>query len=109
MARTLLLLRWMLILPASGCVIRRGDTMAADARAPQTLPLHPHHRLSQERPMPSYFQSGIAHNEEPQNSDTLGMRSSAQHELDGNRHPHGYRLLTPAGRLEAPASDSLDG
>src|SRR5262245_42256247 len=36
------------------------------------------------------------------------VRSSAQHELHRNRHPHRYRLPTPAGRLETPSSDRLN-
>jgi hypothetical protein len=35
-------------------------------------------------------------------------RSSVQQKLHGNRHPHGNRLPTPAGRLEAPAPHGLD-
>jgi hypothetical protein len=35
-------------------------------------------------------------------------RSSVQQKLHGNRHPHGDRLPTPAGRLEAPAPHGVD-
>jgi hypothetical protein len=35
------------------------------------------------------------------------LRLSAQDEFHGDRHPHGDRLPTPTGRLEAPASYGL--
>jgi hypothetical protein len=38
----------------------------------------------------------------------VATRSSVQHKLYRNRHPHRDRLPTPAGRCEAPASDRLD-